>query len=169
MASLCSSCSPAGIAFSSWLRARASTHLYAFAAEDGKGLWQAGHDWPKDNHGGHLQHPVVVRDRVFLEPCGYDAATGKLVTKEVGRHGGCATYAATLNALVYRGDGGQISMWDIERGSVTGWHNLRPSCWLSTVPANGMVLSPEGGGGCSCGNWLETSIGFAPALNSRTK
>jgi hypothetical protein len=25
-----------------------------------------------------------------------------------------------------------------------------------------MLLSPEGGGGCSCGTWLETSIGFMP-------
>lgn len=144
-------------------------HLYAFGADNGKSLWESGHDWPKDNHGGHLQHPVVVRDTVFLEPCGYDAPTGKLLTREVGRHGGCATYAATLNALVYRGDGGRVSMWDIERGVVSSWDNLRPSCWLSTVPANGMVLSPEGGGGCSCGNWLETSIGFAPALSPKTK
>jgi hypothetical protein len=60
-------------------------------------------------------------------------------------------------------------MWDVASEKVTGWYNLRPSCWLSTVPANGMVLSPEGGGGCSCGNWLETSIGFAPAPSSATK
>ena len=29
------------------------------------------------------------------------------------------------------------------------------------VPA-GLLLSPEGGGGCSCGSWMETSIGFIP-------
>jgi outer membrane protein assembly factor BamB len=144
-------------------------HLYGFSAADGKNLWETGHDWLKDNHGGHLQHPVIVRNTVFIEPCGYDLAAGKLLTKDVGRHGGCATYAATLNALIYRGDGGRISMWDIDRGVVTGWHNLRPSCWLSTVPANGMVLSPEGGGGCSCGNWLETSIGFSPVLSATSK
>lgn len=142
-------------------------HLYAFRASDGKSLWQSEHDWPRDNHGGHMQHPVLVRNTVFLEPCGYEAATGKLLTQEVGRHGGCATYAATLNALIYRGEGGHISMWDINRGAVSSWYNLRPSCWLSTVPANGMVLSPEGGGGCSCGNWLETSIGFVPVPSSK--
>jgi len=144
-------------------------HLYAFRAADGSSLWEAAHDWSKDNHGGHMQHPVVVHNTVFLEPCGYDASTGKLLTQEIGRHGGCATYAATLNALLYRGEGGCISMWDINRKTVSGWYNLRPSCWLSTVAANGMVLSPEGGGGCSCGNWLETSIGFAPVLRSAAK
>lgn len=141
-------------------------HLYAFSAADGKSLWSATHDWPHDNHGGHMQHPVVVRNTIFLEPCGYDAATGKRLTNDVGRHGGCATYAATSNALIYRGEGGRIAMWDMDSSAVTSWYNLRPSCWLSTVPANGMVLSPEGGGGCSCGNWLETSIGFAPRITS---
>lgn len=141
-------------------------HLYCYEGIHGNALWQTAHNWTGDNHGGHLQHPVAVRNMVFLEPCGYDASTGKLLTKEVGRHGGCATYAATLNALIYRGEGGRISMWDIERRTTTSWHNLRPSCWLSTVPANGMVLSPEGGGGCSCGNWLETSLGFAPVPDS---
>jgi outer membrane protein assembly factor BamB len=144
-------------------------HLYAFSAADGRSLWESAHAWSRDNHGGHMQHPVIVRDTVFLEPCGYETATGKQLTQEVGRHGGCATYAATLNALIYRGEGGHISMWDINRGVVSSWYNLRPSCWLSTVAANGMVLSPEGGGGCSCGNWLETSIGFTPVLSSTTK
>lgn len=144
-------------------------NLYAFSAADGKSLWQAIHNWPNDNHGGHMQHPVLVRNTVFQEPCGYDATTGKLLTQEVGRHGGCATYAATSHALIYRGEGGRVAMWDMASAAVTSWYNLRPSCWLSTVPANGMVLSPEGGGGCSCGNWLETSIGFAPKLGSKTR
>ncbi len=137
-------------------------HLYAFRAADGGSLWQASHIWPSDNHGGHVQHPVLVRGTLYLEPCSYEAATGRLVAGNIARHEGCATYAATLNALVYRGESRRISMWDIEHGKATSWFNLRPSCWLSTVPANGMILSPEGGGGCSCGNWLETSVGFAP-------
>ena len=144
-------------------------HINAFSGTDGKSLWNSTHDWPSDNHGGHLQHPVVVRNTVYLEPCGYEVATGKLLTKNIGRHEGCATYAATMNALIYRGESRRISMWDVESGAVSSWYNLRPSCWLSTVPANGMVLSPEGGGGCSCGNWLETSIGFAPVVSSTTK
>jgi hypothetical protein len=33
---------------------------------------------------------------------------------------------------------------------------------ISTIPACGLILSPEAGGGCSCGVWLETSIAFRP-------
>ena len=137
-------------------------HLYAFDAQSGIQQWHAEHKWPNDNHGGHMQHPVVLADRVFLEPCGYDLKTGQRVTSAMGRHEGCATYCGTKHALLYRGQSRRTAMWDIGTGQVTSWYNLRPSCWLSTIAADGMILSPEGGGGCSCGNWLETSLAFAP-------
>lgn len=137
-------------------------NLYYYDAGNGKQRWQASHNWPSDNHGGHMQHQVIVGGTVYLEPCGYDLETGKLVTDKVGRHEGCATYAGTNSVLIYRGKGRCIALWDIDTEKVSGWTNLRPSCWLSFIPAGGMVLAPEGGGGCSCGNWLEASVGFAP-------
>jgi hypothetical protein len=62
--------------------------------------------------------------------------------------------------LLYRGENRRISLWDVGTGETSSWPRLRPSCWLSTVAGGGMVLSPEGGGGCSCGGWMETSIAF---------
>jgi hypothetical protein len=53
-------------------------------------------------------------------------------------------------------------MWNRKSGKLSGWSLLRPNCWISTIPANGMILSLEGGGGCSCGGWIETSFGFMP-------
>ncbi len=140
-------------------------HLYCYDGSNGRLNWQAGHKWPGDNHSGHMQHPVVAGKCVYLEPCGYDLKTGKRVTDKMGRHEGCATYAAVAGALIYRGQSRRIAMWDLKTGKVSSWFNLRPSCWLSVIPAGGMVLAPEGGGGCSCGNWLETSLGFAPKQN----
>ncbi|UCD51501.1 MAG: PQQ-binding-like beta-propeller repeat protein [Phycisphaerales bacterium] len=137
-------------------------HLYAYGTEGGQFLWHAEHKWTGDNHSGHMQHPVVMADRVFLEPCGYDLKTGERITSAMGRHEGCATYCGTKHALLYRGQSRRVALWDTETGEVTSWYNLRPSCWLSTIAGEGMVLSPEGGGGCSCGNWLETSLAFAP-------
>jgi len=136
-------------------------HLYAFDAKDGNPKWEASHDWTGNNHSGHMQHPVVVAKTVYLEPCGYDLDTGKRITDQMGRHGGCATYMSTEGALIYRGADRRISMWDVADNTVTNWPRFRPSCWLSTVAGGRMVLSPEGGGGCSCGNWMETSIAFA--------
>jgi len=137
-------------------------YLYCYDADDGRQRWQASHKWPGDNHGGHMQHHVIASGTIYLEPCGYDLKTGKLVTDKVGRHEGCATYAAADGVLIYRGKGRCIALWDMKTEKVSGWTNLRPSCWLSVIPAGGMVLAPEGGGGCSCGNWLEASVGFAP-------
>ncbi len=137
-------------------------HLYRFDPDTGRFLWHAEHNWPSDNHSGHMQHPVVLTDRIFLEPCGYDLGTGQLLTSSMSRHEGCATYCGTNYALVHRGQSRCVAMWDFKTGHITTWRNLRPSCWLSTIVGEGMILSPEGGGGCSCGNWLETSLAFSP-------
>ena len=64
-----------------------------------------------------------------------------------------------------RGD--TLAMWNRHQGDASTWSRLRPDCWLSTIPADGMLLSPEGGGGCSCGSWLETSIVFKPIATLR--
>ncbi|HPO16312.1 MAG TPA: PQQ-binding-like beta-propeller repeat protein [Candidatus Hydrogenedentes bacterium] len=135
-------------------------NLSAYDPASGALRWEAYHSWTGDNHSGHMQHPAVVGNVIYLEPCGYDLATGKRVTDAVGRHEGCATYAATEGALLYRGNGRCTSLWDTQTCTTTSWNRLRPSCWLSTIAGGGMVLSPEGGGGCSCGGWMETSIGF---------
>jgi outer membrane protein assembly factor BamB len=136
--------------------------LTCFEPASGAGRWSAAHPWPSDNHGGHLQHPVLNTDTVFLEPHAYDLKTGVRQPGTIGKHEGCATYAGTRGALLYRGLGRCVALWDTNTGAVTTWRNLRPSCWLNTVAGGGLILVPEGGGGCSCGNWLETSLCFAP-------
>lgn len=140
-------------------------YLYAFEARDGspKAGWSknpVSHSWTTDNHGGHVQHPVVVGRNIYLEPRGYDLRTGNDLGLTIGGREGCSTRAGTTGALVYRGSGRQIAMWDVKSRAVSTWNKLRPSCWLSTIPAGGMVLSPEGGGGCSCNGWFQTSVGF---------
>jgi hypothetical protein len=143
-------------------------NIYAYHATNGNSVWSQNHPWAKDNHGGHMQHPVIAGNTVYLEPNGYDLSTGNLVTTQVGHHAGCATYAGTTGALIYRGSGGNIAMWGINSNKVSTWSGIRPSCWLSTIPGGGMVLSPEGGGGCSCNGWLNTSIGFVSSKTMPT-
>ncbi len=140
-------------------------YLYAYDADKGspKAGWSSNpvsHGWTTDNHGGHIQHPVAVGNNLYLEPRGYNLGTGADLGITIGGRSGCATRAGTAGALIYRGSGGNIAMWDINSRAVSTWNKLRPSCWLSTIPGGGMVLSPEGGGGCSCNEWFQTSIGF---------
>ena len=135
-------------------------NIYSYNAANGNLLWSRNHPWTKNNHGGHMQHPVIAGNLLYLEPNGYNLITGKSITTQMGRHAGCATYAGSTGALIYRGEGGNIAMWDTNSKKVTTWSGIRPGCWLSTIPGGGMVLVPEGSGGCSCNGWLNTSVGF---------
>ena len=76
--------------------------------------------------------------------------------------GGCGSYALSQHLLFRAGD---VAAWSLAADAKTStWHRLRPDCWISPIPASGMLLSPQAGGGCSCGGWLELSIGFMPKV-----
>ncbi|MFC1757721.1 PQQ-binding-like beta-propeller repeat protein [Planctomycetota bacterium] len=140
--------------------------VYAFSSEDGRPLWDQVTAWGKGkaDHGSHLSRPAVVGKQLFVRPAIFDLETGTPGALRIPV-GGCGTYAATDSALFFRGGSGNNSaMFNTQRGDYTMWNRLRPDCWLSTIPAGGMLLSPEGGGGCSCGKWMETSIGFIPKV-----
>lgn len=134
-------------------------HVHAFDAATGRPVWTQQFDWPSDHHGGHMSRPAIVGGKVFVRPRVLDLATGELLAERMPG-GGCGSYAATDASLVFRA--GNVTIWDAATGTTTSWHRLRPDCWISTIPAGGLLLSPEGGGGCSCGSWLETSIAFMP-------
>jgi hypothetical protein len=115
------------------------------------------------DHGSHLSRPAIVGQRLFVRPAVFDLTIGAKLP-EVIPVGGCGTYACSDHALFFRaGSAKNSAMWTMDNGRYTMWDRLRPDCWLSTIPAGGMLLSPEGGGGCSCGSWMETSLGFLPA------
>jgi hypothetical protein len=127
--------------------------------QDGSELWVENFAWPSDNHGGHMARPAIEGSRVYVRPRTFDLATGKLLEFTVPG-GGCGTYAAINGGLIFRNS--NVTLWNAVSGEVSSWSRLRPDCWLSTIPADGLLLSPEAGGGCSCGSWLETSIAFRP-------
>ncbi|MEM7395692.1 MAG: PQQ-binding-like beta-propeller repeat protein, partial [Verrucomicrobiota bacterium] len=141
---------------------RKQYHLYNFSPQDGSLRWSQVSRWPNDHHSGHIQHPVIMGDKLFLQPNGFDLRTGHQIESRVGAREGCTTYIGSTGALIYRGRGRQVSMWDPESGKVTYWNKLRPSCWLNIITAGGLLQIPEGGAGCSCGKWIETSLSFGP-------
>jgi hypothetical protein len=133
--------------------------ICVFTAAEGQPSWEHRFPWATDNHGGHLSRPAVVGQTLFLRPAVFDLMTGQRRERDMA-WGSCGTYACSAEAVFYRA--GTVNMFAPATGQVTGWNNLRPDCWLSAIPACGMVLSPEGGGGCWCSGWLETSVGLRP-------
>lgn len=139
-------------------------HLYAYDTATGDLRWQQSHAWPGSDHSGHMQHPVLLDDVVYLQPWGYRLADGERLPDRMGAREGCHTYVGGGDALIYRGTARRLAVWNRTTGAISSWMNLRPSCWISVIPAEGMLLVPEGGGGCSCGNWMETSLVFTPRV-----
>lgn len=136
-------------------------HVYGFSTDGGEQLWNQTFRWPggKGDHGKAMSRPAIVGDRVYVRPHAFQLADGKRLPQQMPG-GGCGTYACSSGAIFFRA--GTVTMWNQDTGKATGWSRLRPDCWLSAIPAAGMLLSAEGGGGCSCGTWMETSVGFKP-------
>ena len=139
--------------------------VYVFDAAKGEMLWRGKYDWEVDHHGKHLSRPAIVEGRIYLRPLTLDLTTGAVLAQKFPLGHQCGTYTASRNALFLRA--GELAVWNRETGESSRWNRVRPDCWISTIPALGMLLSPEGGGGCSCGGWIETSIGFAPVVEQQ--
>ena len=144
--------------------ANAAYKVTSFADKDGHERWTQTTLWPegKGDHGKAMSRPAIVGDRLFLRPTVLSLTDGSVLPQTMPDGHGCGTYACTSEAVFLRSE--SVTMWDPETADASTWPRLRPDCWLSTIPAGGMLLSPEGGGGCSCGNWMETSIGFMPKV-----
>lgn len=141
-------------------QATSSYYVYVLDAASGELMWRTDFKWMNGDHGGHMSRPAIVGNRLFVRPQVFDLHSGAEIPGLKMSGGGCGSYAASANALFFRS--GNISMWETDQSRQTSWARMRPDCWISTLPALGMVLSPEGGGGCSCGNWMETSAAFLP-------
>jgi outer membrane protein assembly factor BamB len=144
--------------------ADATFNVTSFADSDGSERWTQTTEWlkGKGDHGKAMSRPAIVGDRLFVRPAVLSLADGSILPETMPVEHGCGTYACTTDAVFLRS--GNVTMWDPENAGTSSWPRLRPDCWLSTIPAGGMLLSPEGGGGCSCGSWMETSIGFMPRV-----
>ncbi len=137
--------------------------MYSLDLEDGAMQWRGKYGWEADHHGKHLSRPAVVGDKIYLRPLTLDRKTGNVLAKSFPAGHQCGTSTCRSYALFLRA--GNLAMWDGISTDATRWDRMRPDCWVSTIPAEGMLLSPEGGGGCSCGGWLETSVGFGIRTN----
>lgn len=137
-----------------------------FALTDGKLRFQSQTPWRTNHHGSHISHPVVYEDKVYTDPTGISLPDGKLLDHKFGPREGCSAVVGTSYGLLLRGIDRCLTFWSHDQKKPTHWPRLRPSCWLSFLPAQGLFLVPEGGGGCSCGGWMETSLAFIPRNNS---
>ncbi|MEX2185208.1 MAG: LamG-like jellyroll fold domain-containing protein [Pirellulales bacterium] len=134
--------------------------IAAFDATTGGTKWRRQFPWHHEDHGGAIQHPVLVDGVVFTEFQAFALADGKPQPGLPSRGHGCGAQAASLHAFFYRG--GYHTMFDIQTRRQTEMAPARSGCWLGIIPAGGIVIAPETSSGCSCTHALQTSMAFVP-------
>ncbi len=113
--------------------------------------------------------PVVMGDRIIIEPRACDLRTGEILMRtdpitgqqapwEFLRPGHtCAITSASASALFYRSS--STAIYDLERDAgVSMFGGIRPGCWINMIPACGVVLVPEASVGCTCSFPLRCSF-----------
>lgn len=138
--------------------------IVALSASTGQLLWSR----PLD----YRTRPVVMADRVIIEPRACDLRTGSILMRtdpisgkevpwEFLRPGHtCAITSASASALFYRSS--STAIYDLERDAgVAMFGGIRPGCWINMIPANGVVLVPEASVGCTCSFPLRCSFALA--------
>ncbi len=73
----------------------------------------------------------------------------------------CGTIAAGQEILAFRS--ASVGFQEVSRDSGSFWFpEVRPSCWISVVPAGGLILAPEGYSTCICPYNYKTSLALVP-------
>ena len=126
----------------------------------GRLLWSESHKEDKGHHSGHLQHPVVIGDVFYSDQRAFNLATGEVVRRDLPERRGCGVMSASKDAIFFRHH--FHAMWDLKTDKRLQFEGIRSGCWLSMIPAGGLLLAPETSAGCSCTHAIQTSIGYIP-------
>ena len=145
-------------------------YLYAYVVtDDGCNYqWQANHA-PSDDK-TRMKRAIVVGNAVYLHPKAYTLAgsgTHNSFRSDFPRAacGACSAAGSVLMGSFTEPSGTwpwnkRIGMWDADTDTSSYWSIIRPGCWINAISGGGMVLAPEQAGGCACGTWFNTSVGF---------
>jgi outer membrane protein assembly factor BamB len=127
--------------------------ITALDAETGEMLWSQANNY--------RTRPVIVGNRIFIEPRACDLHTGRILTRkhpisgqtvpyEYLRPGHtCAITSASASMLFYRSSVAAITDFEKDDG-LTLFGGIRPGCWINMLPAGGVLLFPEASAGCTC-------------------
>ena len=117
----------------------------------------------------YRRRPTIVGDTIYIEPRRCDLATGEIqkrkhpitgesVDWEFLRPGhSCGIVTATPNNIFFRSYSGAIVNTEQDSG-LQLFGGVRPGCWNSMIPANGLLSMQEASAGCTCSYSLRTTV-----------
>jgi outer membrane protein assembly factor BamB len=117
----------------------------------------------------YRRRPAIVGDMIYIEPRRASLKTGEIqkrkhpitgesVDWEFLRPGhSCGIVTATPNNLFFRSFSGAIVNTEQDSG-LQLFGGIRPGCWNSMIPANGLLSMQEASSGCTCSYSLRTTV-----------
>ena len=117
----------------------------------------------------YRRRPTIVGDKIYIEPrrCNLETGkieqrvhpiTGKKVPWEFLRPGhSCGIVTGTPNSIFYRSYSAAIVNTKQDTG-LQLFGGMRPGCWNSMIPANGLLSMQEASSGCTCSYSLRTTV-----------
>ncbi len=148
-------------------QARVLYDIWVFNADKGDKVWSATKQYPAGiggSHGEQDHHPVIVGDKLYCEPWGFDLHSGKLLSDFgwTARHRrGCGTISASASTFFFRQS--NPTLFDLSTNKFAKVTSCtRPGCWINMIPAGGLLLIPEASSGCTCNYSVQTSLAFIP-------
>lgn len=139
-------------------------HYRTYRAADGAPAWAK--DWDSGmasgdkEHGKQDKHPMIVGDNVYLKFGSYNLQTGASIGFSFDTTN-CADCSASATHCFGRNTGNPTS-YNLRGAGASNVLSsaLRPGCYISIIPAGGLVLLPAYSAGCTCGYTLQTSIAW---------
>jgi len=90
-----------------------------------------------------------------------DILTGEQLPWRYSRTCGCGPAAGCQSMLYLRS--GAFGFYDLQTGGMANFGAGKPSCSLSMVAANGLMIIPEGSAGCGCSYSFQASLALVPS------
>jgi hypothetical protein len=140
------------------LPAETAERMTGFRASDGTLLWSI-------NTGvkpSPQSRPVIIDDRIFIEPYSWNLKTGGKRDIPFDRSYGCGMVAASRHIMLFRS--GTLGYRDLDNPDrpTANYGGIRPGCWINAIPAGGLVLMPDATEGCNCSYLMRAIIALKP-------
>ena len=137
----------------------------AYNPANGSVLWSKDNDsgyGPGLNHGEQDKRSMIIGNNVYHKFGCYNLLTGATVNYSLTTSN-CADSSASASCI-YSRDGGFPSGASTSGGaSVPLCNEMRPGCYITIIPAGGLIFLPSYAAGCSCGPYtLLTTVAWQP-------
>lgn len=130
--------------------------LAGFDTETGECRW--------NREAEYRTRPLINDYKIYAQGGAWDLISGDPIPFDFQRSYGCGQISASTNLMLFRS--ATLGYKDLTRDAGTeNFGGVRPSCWINAIPANGLVLVPDGSSKCLCSYQMKAWFALQSAEN----